>query len=180
MIINIDTDSKAISIDGTHYAMSEMSAKTDNTLADLFEKYQGTKEYNGIVAEIQKWYYGNLVRDAWCATSVSYFAHVLNISDQTGKFENVDGMKDFMNKRHMLDCTRNYGGGTYLPKRGDLVFFSSYHKYVDCTHVAVVSKVDHATGEMDYVGGNQSDMICVKHANYLADKYVVAFGRIDY
>ena len=150
------------------------------TLADCFEAYEGTKEYNGIVAKIQEWYYGYVSKTAWCATSVSYFADYIGIADQVGKYENVDKMKEHFNTRGFLDCTPTYGGGAYKAKRGDLVFFSDNHTYADCTHVGVVQSINHNTGYLQWIGGNTSDAISSRETNYLTDKYVVAFGRVDY
>ena len=44
------------------------------TITDAFEPYIGTVEYNGIVKTIQEWFYGDLVKASWCATSCSFFA----------------------------------------------------------------------------------------------------------
>lgn len=156
------------------------NVETTETLADLFEQYEGVHEYDGIVADIQKWYYGYLSKTPWCATAVSYFANRLGIGDQIGKYENVDRLKDHFNKRGFLDCTRNYGGGAYQAKRGDLVFFSSVHSYADCTHVGIVQSINHETGNLKWIGGNTSDAISSRETNYLTDLYVMAFGRVDY
>ena len=89
-------------------------------------------------------------------------------------------MKEHFNTRGFLDCTPNYGGGAYKAKRGDLVFFSDNHTYADCTHVGVVQAINYDTGYLQWIGGNTSDAISSKKTNYLTDKYVVAFGRVDY
>lgn len=180
MIITVNTNSMTCIIDGVPYSLQDKAYKEPRTLADAFEDYLGAREYEGIVANIQRWFYGSLVKAPWCATSVSYFAHQLCIDKQTGKFESVDAMKDYMVRQNMLDCTANYGGGNYMPKRGDLVFHSSKKQFADCTHVSVVSSVNNSTGELIYVGGNQSDMICKKTTNYKTDKSIIAFGRINY
>lgn len=178
MIINIDTAAGTINVDGK--VCYPMSNNNGLTLADKMEQYEGAAEYEGIVAEIQKWFYGYVSRTSWCATCVSYFANLLGIGNQVGKYENVDKMKENFNARGFLDCTKNYGGGNYQAKRGDVVFFSDNHTYADCTHVGVVQSINHQTGELQWIGGNTSDKIMSKTTNYLTDKYVVAFGRVDY
>lgn len=179
-MIEIVTDEKSITINGHTFNLGNLDAEpsTDKTIADYFEKYLGTKEYDGIVKTIQEWYYGRLVKAAWCATSVSYFAYVAGKGSIVGKFENVNRMKEHLNRNNLLDCTKNYLGGNYKAKRGDLVFLSSTHKYEDCTHVGVVSEIDHATGRLVVVSGNSKDSIRLDEYNYLTDLYVVAFGRI--
>ena len=94
-------------------------------------------------------------------------------------FENVDDMKKYMDSRNMLDCTKNYGGGHYQAKRGDVVFMSSKYDYLDCTHVGVVAEIDHDTGRVVIISCNHSDMIGIETRNFITDKYVVAWGRVD-
>lgn len=159
--------------------LDETSEK--KTLADIMTPWIGTKEYDGVIAEIQNWYYGRLVKDAWCATAVSYAAHLLGgeIEKIVGKYENVDSMKKHLVNQNRLDCTKNYGGGAYKPVRGDLVFFSAVHNYKDCTHVGVILTADNKTGYLETVSGNASDMVKRDTYNYLNDRYVVAFGNIQ-
>lgn len=176
MKIVIDTEKNIVMVDGDVVFNAESTGhKTD--LAGMFEAYEGTKEYEGIVKVIQTWYYGDMVKAAWCATAVSYFAYICGLSDLVGKYENVDYMKENLRSKGRLDCTANYGGGAYKPKRNDLVFFSKYNTYTDCTHVMVVQEI-----KGDYViciGGNTDDAITSKTYNYKTNKYVVAFGNLQ-
>lgn len=90
MIIRIDTDTKEVTFE-------ENNLKSKLTLADIISNYIGTKEYDGIVATIQKWYYGELVKTSWCATAISYFSNQIGVLEQIGgKNENVYNM--------MLSC----------------------------------------------------------------------------
>lgn len=152
---------------------------TFNNIADAMESCLGAKEWDETVEKIQKWFYGSFVKAAWCATGVSYFSMLAHKLTQTGQYENVDSMKEYMDSRGMLDCTKNYGGGAYVPKRGDIVFMSNKYSYLDCTHVGVVSEIDTHTGKVVVVSCNCDDMIKKKTYNYLTDKYVVAWGRIE-
>lgn len=151
------------------------------TLADIILPWVGTKEYDGVVADIQNWYYGFVSKTAWCATCVSYAAHLLGnpVEKYVGKFENVDLMKDHINKQGRLDCTKNYGGGAYTPVRGDLIFFSLKYSYKDCTHVGVVLEANPNTGNVTCISGNSSDMVKIDSYNYYTNKYVVAFGNMQ-
>lgn len=175
--VAIDIEKGIITVDGeVAYELQPKNDSHKTDLAGMFEAYVGTKEYDGIVSVIQKWYYGRLVKDAWCATSVSYFASMCGLYDIVGKYENVDRMKEHMNAIGRLDCTQLYGGGNYKPKRNDLVFMSSKHTYDDCTHVMVISSVDNKTGVIKCIGGNTGDAIAYRTYNYFTDKYIVAFG----
>lgn len=172
MKIELIGDVKSLIVDGV-----EMIKPKTKNLASEFMKHVGAKEYTGIVETIQKWYYGSLVKDAWCATSVSYFAEQCGLSEQIGKHENVDRMKEYMEKRGKIKMSPAYGGD-YKPKKGDLVFFSKGNTYKDCTHVGVVSGVKE--DNITWVGGNTSDAIATKINNMRYDKYLVCFGVIDY
>ena len=63
-------------------------AKPDTETAISFlTRHIGTQEYDGIVADIQTWFYGHLVKAPWCATCVSYvLSHIYNYNC---KYENV-------------------------------------------------------------------------------------------
>lgn len=175
MKIDIDSDLKTISVDGVQIYPNILC----QTMADLFEQHLGVTEYNGIVIDIQTWYYGRLVKAAWCATSVSYFADKAKVSNQVGKHENCDRMKDFMSAKGKLHKVKRYGGdGKYIPKRGDVVFMSSKNTYNDITHVGVVSSI--SGNELKVVSGNMKDMIRIDTYYLNTSTYVVAFGEVEY
>ena len=132
------------------------------TIVDEFLKYIGVHEYDGIVATIQKWYYGSLVRDAWCATSTSYFANVAGILDQLGgKHEGVSEMMNACRRLHKNDGKFfEYPSIPRDLKKHDIIFF----KRNGASHVAHLWKDSTYTGNgvINVLGGNQSDMICKK------------------
>lgn len=168
----IDTDA------GTCVPFSGGVLLYDN-IADAIESCLGASEWDATTEKIQTWFYGSFVKDAWCATGLSYFSMLAKKLTQTGQHENVDSMKEYMDSRGMLDCTKNYGGGAYVPKRGDVVFMSGKYSYLDCTHVGVVSEVDTHTGRVVVTSCNCDNSIKKKTYNYLTDKYIVAWGKID-
>lgn len=137
-------------------------------LYKLFRQFEGTKEYDGIVAQIQKWYYGSLVKASWCATAVSYFASQLGIPI---KAENVNVLKT------ACDILAKGGIGKYYDRRttglpevihkGDILFWlwsgdimtntSSKHVGVCAADTSIKSAV------VPCIGGNQNGKICVKN-----------------
>lgn len=138
-------------------------------LYKLFKQFEGTKEYDGIVAQIQKWYYGSLVKASWCATAVSYFMDQLGIPV---KAENVNVMREKCYRLAESGIGKYWSRTTSgLPdtiKKGDILFWlwsgdrmsntSSKHVGV-CTadNVAIQSAV------VPCIGGNQDNKICVKN-----------------
>lgn len=175
MEIKITGDITSLTIDGKEYI--EQKQKTKN-LADEMLKHEGVKEYEGIVETIQRWYYnGSFVKAPWCATALSYFANLCGLSEQIGKHENVDRMKDYMKNKGTIRMSKAYGG-SYIPKKGDVIFFSNKHTYNDCTHVGTVISVN---GDIvSWIGGNTSDAITRKTSNMKTNKYVVCFGEVNY
>ena len=143
------------------------------TITDAFEPYIGTHEYDGIVADIQNWYYGTLYRGAWCASSVSYFMNTLGLLDQIGgKNENVyemmiaterawkrTGRGKFMYRPEIPE--------NYLIRRGTIVFNLNSGTYMTVTsskHVTTAYKdfqFHLRDGSYKALGGNQSDEIRV-------------------
>lgn len=132
------------------------------TLADAMKPYRGVIEYNGIVEDIQKWYYGSLIKSSWCATGISYFADQLGILEQFGgKNENV---------RLMMDaCSKSVKGKFFdnknipkLIKKGDVLFMLWSGAVMNTTsskHVTV-AEYDSDSSTIFCIGCNQKDKIC--------------------
>lgn len=163
MKIEIDTETGSVKVDGKE--VNKVTEENKN-LVTLFMKYLGTKEYNGIVADIQKWYYGRLVKASWCATSVSYFANCLGILNKIGgKNENV---------YHMMNACKALNGvhGTFfgvgnIPaklKANDILFFlwkGTKMGISSSKHVSICYE-DTTQVKIPCIGGNQDDSICIK------------------
>ena len=143
--------------------------RTGENLYKLFKQFEGAKEYEGIVAQIQKWYYGSLVKASWCATAVSYFMDQLGIPL---KAENVNILRLKCKNLAELHKTGKYYDrtGNGLPdtiRRGDILFWlwsgdqmtntSSKHVGVCAADTSINSAV------VPCIGGNQDNMICVKN-----------------
>lgn len=149
------------------------------TLVEKFQPHRGVTEYNGVVADIQKWYYGSLVRAPWCATALSYFANELGILDQFGgKAENVYTM--------MTNCSQSNYGNFYwkknIPeqiKKGDVLFmlWDSGTMHPTSNKHVCVAEYDSKGTTIYCIGGNQKDKICT--LNY-ERKYVYALYRPEY
>lgn len=138
------------------------------TVTDMFEPYIGTKEYNGIVKTIQEWFYGDLVKASWCATSMSYMLNQLGLLSKIGKKQE--------NVYQMMKMCEKSGAGTfyyrsnipsgYVIKRGTIVFMlnsdppmtETSSKHVTSMYEDTVWK---GSGNWKGLGGNQSDMIRV-------------------
>lgn len=138
------------------------------TVTDLFEPYIGTREYNGIVAEIQTWFYGYVYKASWCCTSMSFFLNRIGLLSKIGKKqENVYEMMEMCRKSgfgkfyYRKDIPSNY-----TIKRGTIVFMlnsgtvmtSTSSKHITSAYEDFVWK---GSGNWKALGGNQSDQIKV-------------------
>lgn len=149
-------------------------ASIGKRILDLFRAYEGAVEYDGIVAEIQKWYYGSLVRASWCATSVSYFAQK---SGLTLKAENVKALLDQCKILSDTGTGKLYTKAE-IPaeiKAGDILFWlwsGSVMETTSSKHVGVAAS-DTSSAAIPCIGGNQSDSICTK--TYSRDKLYAVY-----
>lgn len=151
------------------------------TIIEGFEKFIGTTEYNGIVAEIQKWYYGYVRHSAWCATSESYMAEQAGVLDQLGgKNEGVYEMMMACKRIHENGNAKGqfywYGEIPDIIPKGAVVFFQK----LGVSHVANAYEPTKYSklGWIQCLGGNQSDSICVKRYSMAAIQaiFVPDFG----
>lgn len=136
-------------------------------IVDFLARYEGAKEYDGVVAIIQKWFYGSLVKAPWCATCMSWVFNQLGIP--VDKAENVYTL--------MRNCqyAATQGHGTFYSKselppelnRGDvcfLLFSGTTMTITSSKHVTAFIK-DSGNGRIRCIGGNQSDQIKVSDYN---------------
>lgn len=146
-------------------------------LIEAFTPYIGTREYDGIVATIQKWFYGYLEKDKWCATSLSYFADQCGILDQLGgKNEGVREMYQACKGKHRRGLFYDYGNIPSVIPEGAVCFFLRN----GASHVTVSAerkKYDRLTYLM-CLGGNQNNSICIKsyHMQNLQAIFVPDYG----
>lgn len=148
-------------IDGVRY-VPEVN-KAHLTVTDIFEKYLGTKEYDGVVATIQKWYYGSLVKASWCATSLSWCLAQLGIMKVTigTKEENVYNFKVKLDK---------IGSATPINvnadlQRGDILIFLWSGKFSTTASKHITSCYEFTDAKQNNIkclGGNQSDSISIQ------------------
>lgn len=114
---------------------------------------------------------------AWCAIFVTWVMLTAGVEkDIVPRFASCDvGMQWFKDKR-TWKYAKAYGG-TYTPKAGDLIFFSSKYDTSDSTHVGIVTGA--AGGQVHTIEGNTSD--AVHERSYaLSNKYILGYGVPDY
>lgn len=145
------------------------------TLADVMSNYIGTKEYEGIVAVCQKWYYGSVYQAPWCATFLSWCLSQMGLLTATLdiKLENVyNCWNKLMNKTREGKVTLI--SSPSQAKRGDIVVFNWDKTFntVSSKHIAVATGL-FKDNKIEVIGGNQDDMICCKL--YSMDKIVNVF-----
>lgn len=126
-------------------------------------------------------YYNNITKAgfsmsvAWCAIFVTVIARMVGVATSTiPTFASCDlGVQWFKNKKR-YELARAYGG-TYTPKRGDVVFYSSGHTQSDSTHVGYV--VSQSGGSLKAIEGNKADAVGYRNIS-LSDAYIIGYGRV--
>lgn len=167
-------------IDGVKY-VPETVTEPDHklyTVTDVYERYLGTQEYNGIVATIQKWYYGTIIHDSWCATSMCWALAQLGIREYTlqGKYENVYYMCDALWKAASAGRCREIVDVNQMI-RGDIIIFAWDKNFSPTSSKHITSFVEFAKDGVKCLGGNQKDGI--NYAVYDSNK-IEAIFRPDY
>lgn len=163
-------------IDGIEYVPSENAPLL--TLADVMEVYEGTKEYTGVVAAAQKWYYGYVSKTPWCATFLCWCLAQMGIRAYTldGRAENVYILNELLIQAAAKDKVKiidpKYG------ERGDIIIYgwSVPFSTMSSKHVGVIYSP--LEGSLyPTIGGNQDDMIKVTKYHI---QYVKGIYRPDY
>lgn len=98
-------------------------------------------------------------------------------ADHSNFHVDCDAFKEALIKKGKFDCTKNHGGGHYVPKPGDPVFLSNKYTLKDITHVAMVYEYIPSSGDFRIIEGNYYDKMNTRVLN-VNDKYVVGFGDV--
>ena len=136
----------------------------------------GTVAGSGNYTKYGKWY--GINPGAWCAMFVSWCANQSGIPTSViPKHASCDvGMTWFKNKG--LWKTSKYFGGTYTPKRGDIIYFGSNPNNLnDSTHVGIVTGVD--STKVYTIEGNKSNK-CGTSSYSLSSSYIFGYGTPQY
>lgn len=150
----IDTDKGTVE----PYTVAITASKAEQMI-NILCNHRGDTEYTGLCETIQKWYYGSLVKSAWCATTISYLFSKVDINH---KAENVNRLRLSLSSDHY---NGSYYEGNDIPKqikRGDILFWLwSGDKMSDTSskHVGI-AEYDSNTDNIYCIGGNQKDKIC--------------------
>lgn len=140
---------------------TDNSVKPDHTLTlvDVMEHYEGEREYNGIIKECQKWFYGYYYAAPWCATWLSFCLAQMGLLQKTcgKKQENV----------YLMDAAiKNTGKCEEIPidkiKKGDIIVLCFDGIYSSTAAKHITTACEDYYNESNYIhciGGNQGDSI---------------------
>lgn len=148
-------------------------------VAEKAVTFLGVKEPTGDDQFIK--YYNNITNAgfamnvAWCAIFVTVVARMQGVPTSIiPTYASCDaGVKWFKSKGRYEKSA--YYGGTYIPKKDDIVFYSSKHTQDDSTHTAYA--ISASGGVLKAIEGNKSDAVGYRTIN-LNDKYIIGYGRV--
>ena len=115
---------------------------------------------------------------AWCAIYVTVIARLCGVgTDIVPNFADCDAGVRWFKDRGRWENSK-VQGGSYTPKRNDVVFYSGGHTQKDSTHVGYVVEVTGST--LKAIEGNKSDAVGYRTIS-LSDPYIIGYGRVaDY
>lgn len=152
------------------------------TLTNKAISYLGVKEPTGDDQFIR--YYNNITRAgfnmnvAWCAIFVTVVARRVGVSTAiVPTFANCDTGVRWYKSKGRYEKSKAYGG-TYKPKKGDVIFYSSKYTQADSTHVGYVVSV--TSSSMKAIEGNKANSVAYRTMS-LSNRYITGYGRVaDY
>lgn len=114
---------------------------------------------------------------AWCAIFVTWVMYTAGVAKTiVPYFASCDIGMNWFKKKNKFKKGKAYGG-TYTPKAGDIIFFSSIHNQNDSTHVGIVTGLSGT--KVNTIEGNTSD--AVHERTYeMNNKYILGYGVPDY
>mgnify|MGYP000919710527 CR=1 FL=1 len=156
--------------------MLQVSANAQaNKLVSVAESQIGYKTLSNGTTKYGTWY--GIPKGAWCAMFVSWCANQAGISTSiVPKHADCDVGKNWFKSRGLWKNSKSQGG-TYTPKKGDIIYFSSKYTMSDSTHVGIVTSV--SGGRVYTIEGNTSKM-CNKRNYSLGDRYIIGYGVPKY
>ncbi len=128
------------------------------------------------------WYNTYFVSQPWCAMFVSWCASQAKIPETViSKFAACSvGIAWFKSQKRWYSS--KYFGGTYTPKKGDIVFYSDSGNQSDPSHVGIVAGLN--GNYLDVIEGNATNSsVCeytTSSARSLSSSYVIGYGHPNY
>ena len=136
----------------------------------------GTVAGSGNYTKYGKWY--GINPGAWCAMFVSWCANQASIpSSVIPKHASCDVGMNWFKNNGKWNYSR-YFGGSYTPKRGDIIYFGDNPNNLnDSTHVGIVTGVD--SSKVYTIEGNKSNK-CKEYSYSLTSSYIFGYGTPSY
>lgn len=154
-----------------------VSALVNKAISYLGEKEptgddQFIRSYNQIARS------GFAMNVAWCAIFVTVVARRAGVSTSiVPTFANCDVGLRWFKRQGRYEFSKSQGGN-YVPKKGDVVFYSNKYTQRDSTHVGYVVSV--SSKSLKAIEGNISDKVAYRNIS-LGNRYIIGYGRVaDY
>lgn len=92
----------------------------------------------------RQWYTGYADGEPWCATFISWCAEQCGLIEQgiIPKFQGCNWGVSWFQEKGLFRYTSYYDGEDYIPKTGDIIFFSWEHNKSNSGHVGIVQYVE--------------------------------------
>lgn len=161
-------------------AAGESETDSNNT-AGNYDIVQVALNERGTVGgdKYRTWYIGRADGAAWCASFVSWCADQCDyiVAGIIPKFQGCDWGIQWFDTQGQFIYTPRYGGSSYTPKSGDLIFFSRYYTVNDSTHIGIVQYSEGNT--VTTIEGNTSNSVAERNYD-LDDPRILGYATPNY
>ena len=155
---NKKTDSENTSNISNNAFVGLVGSKDRNALITVAQNEVGYKESNNNRTKYNEWYYGHNASAPWCAIFVSWCARNASIDTSViPNFASCSAGKQWFENRNQFHYR-----GTYIPKPGDLIFFSG--------HVGIVKSCN--GNSVQTIEGNTSNQVAERSYSLNSSKII--------
>lgn len=130
-------------------------------------------------AKYRQWYIGYADGQPWCASFVSWCAEQVGLIDAgiIPKFQSCTAGVNIFKNMGIFVYSSQYGGESYTPKAGDIIFYTGNFVRYQSTHVGIVQYTEN--GQVFAIEGNASDAVRV--CSYrLTDQFILGYALPNY
>ena len=151
----VDTDA------GTVMPYNTIANNTGADMVRALQEHRGDREYEGFCRTVQEWFYGSVVKAAWCATTVSYLAFQAGLLQRKQGLDNVFWLMEEFKGLNGIKGTF-FGTPPQTIQKGDILFWLWEGDKMTSTsnkHVGL-AEYDSTTDKIYCIGGNQKNKVC--------------------
>lgn len=126
------------------------------------------------------WYTGTADNQPWCAAFVSWCANECGLinTETLPRFQECNAGVRWFSGKDQFVYSRNYDDNDYIPKIGDIIFYTGTYSKDNATHVGIVQHIDDEYNVVA-VEGNTSNGVFTR-IYVLDDPFILGYATPNY